>query len=368
MNLVIIKDKLREAIFSVSKIVNEQQKLPILKNVLLNAYDNKIVLTTTNLEIAITFEIPCNVISKGKTTIPVSILENIIQNIQSEMLNLESNGTTLELQTDNYKAKIQCMSYEDFPIIPKIKNNEFIEFDGFVLKDALNQVLAATQFSELRPELNNIYFSFNLETLVLVGTDSSRLAEKIISPQEIKVKNSREFNFLLPIKTAHECLRIIPDADTVKIFKDQNQVLFKTQNTEIISRLSDGSFPDYKKIIPTEFKAKIDLDKNEFLNALKLTGSLNKKSSDVRIRAGSKKNFEIFSEDNSVGENKYILQAKIQGEIDEISFNWRYLTDGIKSLSSENVFFGINESTKPALLKSSGDLSYFYITMPLISP
>ncbi len=108
------------------------------------------------------------------------------------------------------------------------------------------------------------------------------------------------------------------------------------------------------------------LEKSEFINALKLTGALNSKTSEVRIQSKDKKRLEIFSADESVGENKYILPAKIQGEMEEMSFNWKYLSDGIRTLAGEEIFFGVNDSVKPALLKSQTDGSYFYIVMPLI--
>ena len=150
MNLIIIRDKLKEGLAMVSRAIGAEQKLPILKNVLLTVGDNKATLVATNLEVAITYGILGKVIAGGKITVPAGILTNIIQNIQSERLSLEVKKTILEVRTDNYEAKIQGLGAEDFPIIPKISNDDFIEIDGGVLKEALNQTLIATQFSELR--------------------------------------------------------------------------------------------------------------------------------------------------------------------------------------------------------------------------
>lgn len=160
---------------------------------------------------------------------------------------------------------------------------------------------------------------------------------------------------------------MLGEKEKIEIFKDEHQVFFKTESIEIISRLIEGTFPEYKKITPKEFSSELLLDKEELTRAVKLTGVLSGQTNEIKMKVlGGKKAVEISSLQHTVGENKYLLPAKIKGQEKEIGFNWRYLLDGLRALKTESVFFGINEEHKPALIKSPGDASYYYILMPIL--
>lgn len=367
MNIVIIRDKLKEGLDIVSRVSGDNTQLPILKNILINAEDGKIKLVGTNLEMGVTATLTGKVIEPGKITVPAGLFLNIINNIQSERINLLAKENNLEIKTDNYQARLQGSPAEDFPIVPKIKNkNNQLEIESAVLKHALEQVVIATQFSELRPELNGILFRYNGENVTLVGTDSFRLAEKIIPDEQIKSKNSDEFGMLIPLKTAQELLRILKDKETVECYSDKQQVLFKTSTVELISRLIEGSFPDYKAVIPKNFKAEALIEREEFVSALKLASVFGSRTSEIKIKRGNENTVEIYSADAALGENKYILSGKIKGKWDEVNFNWRYVADGLKVLNSKEIFIGLNEENKPALIKMPADTTYFYIVMPIL--
>lgn len=367
MNLILIKDKLRDGLQAVSRASDSHQNLPILRNVLIASGDNQIKLSATNLEIAASYKVAGKVIEPGSITVPVETLLNLVNNIQNERLSIETRGSTLEIKTDNYQAKIQGLPPEDFPLIPQVQNTEeSIIIDSGILREALSQVSVATQFSELRPELNSVALIFNLDALVFAATDSFRLAEKTIQTHEFKATISRDVFSLIPLKSIQELLRILKENEEVTVRLDQNQILFKTEQFEFVSRLLQGSFPDYKKVIPEKYGAEASLKKEEFTSALRLTGVLSPKVSEVKIKfLENKKALEIFSLDENVGENNYVLPAKIRGKAGEVGFNWHYLLDGLKVLSGEEVVFGVNDDNHPSVLRSANDPSYFYILMPI---
>ena len=259
------------------------------------------------------------------------------------------------------------MTANDFPITPKIKETkEFIEIKSALLKEALNQILVAAQFSDVRQELNNIFFDFSTNAIKLVATDSFRLAEKTIASQEFSTNHTEKFSVLIPLKTAQELARILKENEIVKIYHDENQILFKTEQTELLSRLSEGSFPDYAAVIPKEFAAEIVFSREEFLSALRLAGIFGSRTSEVKLKPHeSKKVVEVTSADQALGENNYMLPAKIQGKFGEIVFNWRYIADVLKTLKTEDVWFGVNSENEPAEIKSPGDASYLYILKPI---
>ena len=367
MNLLLIKNNLKEGLNLLERVSGENASLPILKNVLIETDDNKIKLSATNLEIATTCTISGKVLEAGKTTLPLNLLINLINNLQSERISLVEKNNSTQIQTDNYKATIQAVSAEEFPIIPKIKNtNQHLELNGGVLKESLGQVLASAQTSDLRPELASVLWDYSLDNLKLVTTDSFRLSEKTIPGNQIKNTTKGTFRILIPFRTSQELYRILKDEETVRVYHDPNQVLFETQRFQMISRLIEGNFPDYSAIVPEKFETEVTINRVELMNALKLAGVFSARVNEVRIKVSDKKTVEVFSTEQSVGENNYLLPARVQGANRELSFNWRYLLDGLKSLATEDVFWGVNEESKPALLKSPNDASYFYVLMPIL--
>lgn len=368
MKLVVIKSNFKTGLGAIERVSGEGLNLPILKNVLIEASDNAIRLTATNLEVATSYRVPGKVIENGKASVPLRVLSDVITNLQSERLNLEKKENSVEIKTENYSATLQGLSADDFPLVPKIKNQKtFLEISGGVLKEALAQVISSAQPSELRPELSSVLFCFSFESVKLVATDSFRLSEKTIPESQIKTNHEKEFKILIPLKTAQELMRILKEEESVGIYHNENQILFKTENFELISRLIEGNFPDYSAIIPKAFHAEITVNREEFIQALRLTGVFSTRANEVRVLAHeNKKNIEIFSTDQALGENTYVLPAKNHGKTKEANFNLRYLLDGLRALKTEDAFLGMNEDNKPALLKAPGDASFFYILMPIL--
>ena len=369
MKTVVIKNNLKEGLDIAQRASGENLNLPILKYALIEVTDKDMQLTATNLEIAVSVVVSSRAVDRGRASAPISTLLSLINNLESERINLEKKGNQLTLKTDNYEATIQTLPIDDFPIIPKIKNErEFLEVKSEIFKEALEQVLSASQFSELRPELNSVLFDFSLDTLKLVATDSFRLAEKTITSSQFKTNHGQNFKLLIPLKTAQELLRILKDDEVLKIYHDQNQVLFKTERLEFISRLVDGNFPDYTAIIPKSFDSEIILEKEKVMNALKLVGIFSGRSGEVKFRSqDGGRVLEVYSASQEVGENKYLLPVKATKNLNEVTFNWRYLADGLKALRTDQVFLGVNEEDKkPTIIKSPNEASFFYIVMPIL--
>ncbi|MEK7568265.1 MAG: DNA polymerase III subunit beta [Patescibacteria group bacterium] len=370
MKVIILKNNLKNGLDAINKIVGESNTLPILKNFLIETFDNKIKLSGTNLEIGINNFVPAKVIENGSITIPLNVFNSIIVNLQNERINLEVENNNLTIKTDNYQAKIQGIKKEEFPIIPQIKNTKFyLEIPVITIKNSLLSLINTPQTSELKPEINGVLFDYQVNVLKLAATDTFRLAEKTLYNTQFKSNIDAIFKTIIPLKTAQEVVRIFKneDGENINIFFDQNQVLFKNENIELISRLINGEFPDYQVIIPQSTEIEISLNKNELINAIKLASSFTDKFNEIKIIAKEKtKNIEVFSSIQGVGENNYLIPAKIKGKTIEIVFNWRFFLDGLKNIiDSEDVFIGLNNDNKPVIIKDPNNASYFYILMPI---
>lgn len=369
MKLIILKGNLREGLDAISKVPGDSRvTLPILKNFLIEAVDNRIRLSATNLELAITCFLSGKIIEPGGITIPLVILNSIVSNLQAERVNLETEGDNLVVKTDNYEAKIQGVKAEEFPIIPKLSTDEInIQLGNEQLKDALAFVASASQTTGARPELNGVLFDFQLNQLKLVATDSFRLAEKTIPGGQFTAEIRQGFKTIIPLKTVNEIVRAFKEQDEkVSIYFNHNQVLCKTDNLQIISRLTGGEFPNYQAIIPTNSETEVVLNKDELVNALRLTSSFTDRLNEIRIVIKDKaKNIEVYSMSQGLGENRYLIPAKIKGAPLEIVFNWRFLLDGLRGFDGKEISLGLNGDAKAAILRSSGDSSSFYVLMPI---
>lgn len=370
MKIVVLKNHLKAGLEALNKIGSENTSvsLPILRNFLMETIDNKVKLSMTNLEIAVTGFIPAKVIEGGNLTIPFNIFNSIINNLQTERINLESGDNYLIIKTDTYQAKIQGNKKEEFPIIPQINNNHFfLEIPVVTLKRALSSVISAAQISETKPELNGVLFDFQINSLKLAATDSFRLAEKNIVNTQFKSNIDHGFKVIVPLKTVQEIIRVFKDDEKeIGAYFDANQALFKTENLEIISRLINGEFPDYQAIVPQSIETEIVLNKEQLINALKLTSSFTDRLNEVKILIKENtKNIEVRSSNQILGENQYLIPAKIKGPSLEIVFNWRFLLDEVKNLDFENIYLGFTGDNHPAVIKSTEDISYFYILMPI---
>lgn len=370
MKLIVLRTNLKEGLSSVEKAVTESTTLPILKNVLLKTFSNRIKVESTNLELGISCFISGKIIEEGSVTIPFSVFYNIINNSDSERINLETENNNLIIKTDNYEAKIQGISPEEFPIIPKINNSEYyLKIESDLLTKSLLKVVNCAQFSEIRPEISGILFDFQLTVLKLVATDSFRLAEKSIYSNQFSTNFNRGFKVIVPIKTVQEIIRIFPSKNSINIYIDPNQIAFKNEDLELISRIIEGEYPDYEQIVPKDGEMEININKNHFINALKLVSNFSSRINDIKFKLGDgKKVLEVYSANQYLGENNYFIPVKSKGkDVGEIKFNWRYLLDGLKNFDSETINFIVNGDIKPAVIKSPEDASYFYILMPIKS-
>ena len=172
---------------------------------------------------------------------------------------------------------------------------------------------------------------------------------------------------LVPLKTNFELLRIAKDDDLIRIYFDENQVLFTTEHAELISRLIEGNFPDYTQIVPKKLVTEIVVETDEFSNGIKLASVFGQKNGEIEIKIQpNKKVIEIVSADSALGENAYILPAKIKGEAMDVVFNWRYLADPLKVINAKEVQLGFQEEANPAIIRPASDGSYFYIIKPIL--
>ncbi len=367
MKFIALRSNVRAALALVEGSVGSGITLPILKNVLLKTEGAQVKVVTTNLELAIENSFAAKIASEGVLVVPFETLFSVVQNADAERMTCELDHGVLTITTDNYSAKVQGAGADEFPIIPTIKEPScVVELEGKLLRESLAAVVGATQFSEIRPEISGVLCDFQVSTLKLVGTDSFRLAEKTLSHRDMKTASTAGCKVIIPLKTVHEAMRVSTPGEATVIAFDQQQVQFTSGRTRLISRLIDGRYPDYEQIVPTASESEATVDREQFLAAVKLVSSFSGKVSDIKLKSRDGSALEIYAATTQVGENTYLLPAKLTGEpISEMSFNWRYLESGLKLIAGKQLTLGINGAAKPAIMRSREDASYFYLVMPI---
>jgi DNA polymerase-3 subunit beta len=354
MKIIILKENLNNGLNIVGRVAGRNLTLPILNNILISTEKNFLNLSSTDLELGIRYWILTKIEKEGRITVPAKILSNYINLLPEKKITLEEKNQTLFVNCENYKTKIKGLSAEDYPIIPKIEDENFLELNTSLFCEGISQVVDFCALNQARPELSGIYFNFQKDRAQLTATDSFRLAEKTLFFEK-KIK--REYSFILPQKTARELVNIFPERKgKLRLYFSASQVLFEYPMTEtshpqiqIISRLIEGDYPDYQGIIPQKYEAQISLSKNDFLNQIKAASIFSGKSNEVKIRVAPKMGgLEIFSQNPEFGENKSFLPGKINyssSPAKEISvvFNYRFLVDGLLNIKSSKVVFELND-------------------------
>lgn len=368
MKIIVLRNNLKESLDVLGRLGGEGAgTLPVLKNFLLRASSGKIFLSATNLELAITKTMPGKIIDSGGITVNLTLVSSLIGNLLAERIQLETEGAALVLKTDTYHAKLQGIKEEEFPIIPQLTKPEVsFRAPAGLLSDALLFIANAAHGNAGKPELNGALFDLEKGMLTMVATDNFRLAKKVIYESHLDLKNITPVKILVPARTILEALRVYKNsAASVHVAFDQNQILFSDDSSEIISRLTGGNFPDYEAIVPKEALSEATVDRQEFVAALKLTGSFADRLNEVNlVLKENAKTIEVSSA-QSLGESRCLVPARVKGTATEIVFNWRFLLEGIKDIPTKTITLKLSGDARPAVVLGAEDPSYLYLLMPI---
>lgn len=363
MKLQVTQENLNKAVSSVSRVANTRNTLPILSNIMLKTIGSRLAISATNLDIAITHYIGSKVAEKGSITVPARLMQDFISSLPSGVIELDLDEYKLHITTDQYKSVINGVSAEEFPVMPTIENGSSWTISAPLLKKGLQQVLIAASSDEARPVLTGVYLHAHEGSLYMVATDSYRLAEKQLHKTAIETK------LLIPATAMHDLLRLIGDnTDDVEVVHDDQQVLFKVGEAELVARLIEGNYPDYRKLIPADFTNRAKIKRSELVNITKVSSLFARESAgSVTIHMDAEaKQVSIRSVASQLGENTASAPAEITGEGD-ITLNSRYILDALGVLSGDEIELCFNGKLEPCVIREVQASDYTHVIMPLKS-
>lgn len=367
MEIEVEQSRLAKALSVVSRVAGGvKTTLPILNNVLIRAESKKVTLTSTNLDMAVVNYVPVSNAKDGVITVPAKLLAEFVCNLPKGLVKIKCSGTKVTISMDKYKSVINGSIADDFPELPEIDDGGAVKFRVGIedFKMGVNEVMVASSNDLTRPALTGVYFNTNEGALYIAATDGYRLAErKFIEKVDSEVKA------IVPTASLSEVMRSLNDeVEEVEILFDESQVRFRLGEVEITSKLIDGSFPDYRQLIPSEVENQVILKRMELARVTKLAALFAREvgGSIVCETRLESQTFSVSSVANEFGENDSEIEAEVKVE-GRVVLNARYLTDALNSLEEEELMFGFSGKLAPVIVKNKKSDKYTHIIMPLKS-
>lgn len=356
------KDVLLKGIQNVQTAINTKSSLPVLSNILIEATDENVILTTTDLDIGIVSKIQIKPSIIGAITIPAKKFSDIIKELpDNEPISISvKKNNMVHIECGKSAFKIMGLPKEEFPQLPEFKDKESITLPQSKLKKMIKMVVFAVSHDEARYVLNGILFVIKPTHIRLVATDGRRLA---MIEEKMQLPKTLERKFIVPTKAVNELDKILGEDGDVKIFFGENQIFCDTGNTRLVSRLIEGEFPNYEQVVPKEVKDKLVVPKDTFLAAIKRTALFtNPDSMSVKVELGKDK--VIISKSAAyLGEARVELDGEYKGKDMAIGFNPDYLVDVLKNTDQEKISFELSDPEKPGAIRVGSE--YVYVVLPM---
>lgn len=365
MKVICTQENLKSGLATVGRIITSTNTLPILNNLLLKTENGVLKISSTNLEIAITTSVRCKVEENGAVTVNSKTFVDLINNLPNKNINLETKENDLLIEAENYHTKIKTLPAEEFPLIPAVDGKLNLVLNSQDLKTAIDQVFYAASTNQTQPEISGVLFALDKDGLRIVATDRYRLAEKKLPLPEAK----SEQEAILPQKSIVELSRIIGNQKgNVEMTFSETQVAVNFNETQIISRLVDGQYPDYRQIIPTNFVTTVVTEKAPLASALKTAAVFSQTNNSVKLEVlENNQQLVLTAESSDLGKSSVELPAKITGKNTSLVLNYHYLLDCLGSIDSKNVIVKIIDDSSPSLVVPEDKSDYVYLVMPIKS-
>lgn len=354
------REDLLKTLSVATRLVKTRANLPILSNVMLSTDRNKVKVSATDLESSVAIHIESQVFDEGAITIPARTLLEFVQSSSDEIINIDSQDQDIRIKGTHNNATIKGIAADEFPEISSVIGGKEFKIASNELKAAILAVAPAAAMDETRPVLAGLYFN-GAKSLKIASTDSYRLAE-----YTLKLDNPVELTAIIPQRTAMELARMLPQTNSLtRVCVGENQVQFQFDDTMFITRQIDGNFPDYQQIIPKDFVYEFNVSKEKFNEALRVASVFARESGNNIKLTGEQSRVMISAVSAQTGDSQALVDASTNGVGLEISFNAKFLLDGIASITKEEIKMKFSGPLSPGLLTGEGDTNFKYIIMPL---
>ncbi len=357
-------DQLQKKLSFINHGVSARADLPVLLNILIEAKDGKITLSSTNLEIGIQTSIPATVEEEGGITVPAKTFTELISSLPQETISLTTEDATLRVKSKKTQSSFQTIAKEEFPKLYEEKGELLAKLPIKTLQEDFSSVIFSASIDTGRPALSGILMRREEQGFLLVATDGYRLSLKHATLTHIP---GEEVSLLVPARIFRDVLSLKEGKEAVEVYvsPEKNQVLFQQGETVLIGRLIGAEFPNYERIIPSEHSAVTAFDREELLKAVKICSIFARDAANIITLSLKKDAIIVSSQTPSLGENTVTVEASLTGEENEIAFNARYLLDVLSNVDRETLTFEMTGPLNPGVFRIKDDTSFLHLIMPI---
>lgn len=362
MKLTIARGDLLDSLGIVTKALSSRTTLPILSGILVMALDNKVILQSTDLEISIKDTVEANVEDAGSVVLPGRLLAEVVRSLPEAAVKIETKTfDSVSVTCGTTSFMLRALSPEDFPRFPEVSPDRKIAIATPTLQSLVRKVSKAVSRDEARPILTGVLMVADGTTMRLVATDSYRLA---IAEEELPAAVEERIEVVVPGKALEEIPRLAGDAEEVLMGIADNQIVFEFGHSVYVTRRIEGTFPNYRQLVPQDGETKLVVGRAELEEAAKRVSLLAQHNAPLRMKI-SESTLTLSAQTQDVGEATEDLMVETQGEGLEIAFNHAFLVDGVTSADEEKLRFLASSPLKPGVLRSAEGEGYTYLIMPV---
>lgn len=364
MKISLLTVNIQDKLSFVNHAVSLKSQIPILLNLLLETQKDKLKIKSTDLEIGIEVYIPATIEEEGSITIPAKTFIELINSIPDEKINLETTGETLTVKSKKTKSLFQTIKSDEFPGLYKDKGEKVASLDEEDVKKDFSSIIFASAVDTTRPALSGIMVKSEEAGFLLVATDGYRLSLK-----HHKTDNKQPISntFIAPARVFRELMAVKEESKSIDVFvsPESSQIIFVQGETLLVGRLIEGTFPNYEKIIPSDFSTQVLFDREEMLKAVKICSIFARDSANIIKLSLQKNQIVVSSTSPQLGENTVTVEGVLKGEENEIAFNARYLLDILSAVSQKEMVFEMTGPLNPGVFKIKDDTSFLHLIMPV---
>jgi DNA polymerase-3 subunit beta len=364
MKLIVSKDEIQQKLSNIQNIVEKRNTMPILSHFLLDAGRNGSYIIATDLETALKEPLAVKVEKEGRICIPARKMFEIVREVDTELICESVDDQWLKIKAGASNFRLACLSAKEFPAWPGMEDMEEIDINARILSEVIDKTVFAAGESDTRYTLNGILFHLVPGgRLNVVGTDGHRLA---MTAKTIEGTVKEERKNIIPRKAAVELRKLLDKSEeNIKVTCCKNHVMFSIGDIQFLTRLIEGTYPNYEQVIPSGNEKKVVIQKDSFVKTLRRVSIMSKERSNA-VRLDLSDNLVVITSSNpDMGEAQDELAVNYSGESLSMGFNARYLIDILAAMSSENIILEMQAALSPVLVKDEKDEDYRCVIMPM---
>lgn len=370
MRVSLLSENLQKKILFANHAISTRSQLPTLLNFLITAEEGRLTISATDLEIGIIVDVPAKTEEEGSASVPAKTFVELVGAISSGKISLETTQEGLVLTGEREKTVFQTSPTDEFPKLYEDRGGEMMVLKRETIEKDFSKVAYAASPDSERPALSGVLIKEEKEGFLLVATDGYRLSLKKKALTNTKKKEPEEaISMLVPARVVRELMQMEKDGGdgdvVVYASKEKNQIIFSQDGTVLIGRLIEAEFPNYEKIIPTDFSTKTIFEKNSLQRAVKAGYVFARQTAGIIKLSIEENKILVSANAPSVGKNLIEVEAKTTGEENEIAFNARYLLDFLSNSTSETISFEMTGPLNPGVFRETDDPSYMHLVMPI---